>query len=168
MQDPSTSPSTLLLATGSEFGNLVNYEKSSGDSRLYNRVIVTSENQDSVVQNTYGLQYIAENTEPSSPTRIEKMGELDYFYTSSFFTSLDQMQWYAEALLKIVALEEYELDFEVVPFYWSEAGDIIEFADPRSGVDEPTRFLMSNFDIPLGLGTMSGNARRVTIVGKAT
>ena len=168
MQDPSLSPSTLLLTTGSEYGNLVNYTKSSNDSRLYNRVIVTSENQDAVADSTYGLQAIAENTQPGSPTSIDRIGERDYFYTSSFFTSLEQMQRYADKLLKIVALEEYSLDFDVVPFYWSEAGDIIEFSDPHAGVDEPTRFLMDSFNIPLALGTMSGTAKRVTIVGQAT
>jgi hypothetical protein len=168
MQDPSQSPATLLLATGSKYGNLVSYAKSSNDTRIYNRVIITSDAQDVVALAGSGLQVIIANTEPSSPTRVAKLGERDYFYTSSFFTSLDQMQRYGEKLLKIVALEEYNLDFEVVPFYWSEAGDILDFADPDAGTDEPTRFLLSDFSVPLGLGTMSGSGKRVTIVGQAT
>lgn len=168
MRDPSLSPASLLLATGADYGNLVDWEKSSNDSRLYNRVIITSTNDGVTSSIDNGLQVIVANTEPSSPTRVAKIGERDYFYTSSFFTNEAQMQSYGEKLLKIVALEEYSLDFTVVPFYWTEAGDILDFEDPDSGVDEPTRFLLSNFSIPLALGTMTGTGKRVTIVGQAT
>lgn len=168
MRDPSLSPASLLLATGNEYGNLVDWAKSSNDSRLYNRVIITSTNDDVTATADNGMQVIIANTEPGSPTRVEKIGERDYFYTSSFFTNTDQMQAYGEKLLKVVALEEYNLDFTVVPFYWSDAGDILDFIDPDAGVDEPTRFLLSNFSIPLALGTMTGTGKRVTIVGQAT
>lgn len=169
MRDPSTSPASIQLATGPDIGNLVDYEKSSNDSRIYNRVIVTSENQDIVAATGAGLQVTAENNEPSSPTRISRLGERDYFYTSNFFTTEDQMTRYASKLLKIVALEEFELSFSAVPFFWSEAGDILDFVDPDPGEGEPDRFLLTNFSIPLGLGTMSGSGKRVTIVGaKAT
>ena len=173
LQDPFLSAPSLTLATGADIGNLVDYEKSSNDTRIYNRVVVTA---DSGAQAQTGttMQAIAANTDPNSPTRIATPGvpgglnERTYFYTSSFFTAQSQLDNYALKLLKFVALEEFELSFSAVPFYWSDAGDILQFVDPDAGGDEPTRFLLTNFSMPLGLGPMSGTGKRVTRVGAAT
>jgi hypothetical protein len=70
-------------------------------------------------------------------------------------------------MLKIKSLEDFNLTFSALVFPWLEAGDVMEFRDPRAGDDEPTKFLLTSFDMPLSLGPMGGAAKRVTIVGNA-
>lgn len=166
-RDPVLSPAGLTLSADSHRGNLVSYNKKSSSARIYNQVVVTGDNQDDA---SNGILYfgVAENHNPASPTSIENLGQIiTYFYTSSFFTSSQQCQQVAEAMLKIKALEDYQLAFSAVIFPWLEGGEVIEFQDPKPGVDEPTRFLLTNFDIPMALGPMSGNGKRVTIIGQA-
>lgn len=164
--DPSTSPSTLTLTAGMNAGNnLVDWTETSDKSQLYNRVVVSGTSQDSTITgNIY--QGVAENHEPSSPTSIENLGwTRTYYYSSSLFTSNAQCQAYAQSLLSIMALESFELDYSSIVFAWLEAGEIvdIERSDVQPGT--PTRFLHTNFTIPLTLGPMSGTAKRITIVG---
>ena len=42
---------------------------------------------------------------------------------------------------------------------------MLGFKDPFSSDSIPTRFLFSNFSIPLELGPMSGTGKRIVIVG---
>lgn len=163
--DPTTSPVTLLLQTGGEFGNLVDWELSSDDSELYNRIVVSGISDDSSISGAI-YQGIAENHEPSSPTSIENLGQTrDYFYTSSFFTSNAQCQAYAQTLLSYHALESFEMDYTSLVFAWLEAGEIIECDIPNAEPTDPTRFLSVSFTIPLSLDPMTGVAKRVTVVG---
>ena len=161
--DPVTSPASVSLAVGEPDGNLVSYSKSSNDSRIYNRVVVTGEDSETLGEGVF-FQAVAENNEPTSPTRIERLGSIDYFYTSAFFTSTEQCQRTADNFLSVMALEEFNLDFSSLVFPWLEAGEIAEFSDPTKA-DFPERFLLTNFSIPLGLSAMSGTAKRVSIVG---
>jgi hypothetical protein len=166
-RDPVLSPAELVLSTNSHTGNLVSYTKKSSSARIYNQVVVTGDNQDDA-SNGILYQGIAENHDPASPTSIENLGEtITYFYTSSFFTSSAQCQAVAESMLKIKSLEDYQLSFSAIVFPWLEGGGIVEFQDPKPGVDEPTRFLLTTFDIPMALGPMSAAAKRVTIIGQA-
>lgn len=166
-RDPVLSPAGLTLSADSVTGNLVSYSKKSSSGRIYNQVVVTGENQDSA---SNGIVYsgIAENHNPSSPTSIENLGQtITYFYTSSFFTSSAQCRATAESMLKVKSLEDYSLAFRAIIFPWLEAGEAVDFQDPRPGVDEPTRFLLINFELPMALGPMPANAKRVTIIGQA-
>lgn len=161
-QDPVTAPFATLLATGPTIGNLITYEKSLNDSRIYNKIVVTGESTDADVPPVYA---IATNTEPSSPTRIAAIGERLYQYTSSFITTVLQAQDVADKFLKLHALEEFDLNFEAIAYPWLDVGEIVQFADPRPSAGQPDRFLLSSLTVPLGLGGMSGNAKRVTVVG---
>jgi hypothetical protein len=166
-RDPVLSPAGLILSADSSKGNLVTYSKKSSSTRIYNQVVVTGDNQDDASTGVI-YQGIAENHNPDSPTSIENLGQIiSYFYTSSFYTSSAQCQATAEAMLKIKSLEDYQLGFSAVLFPWLEAGEVVDFEDPRPGVDEPTRFLLISFELPMALGPMSGAAKRVTIIGQA-
>lgn len=160
--DPLQAPLSATLQTGPSVGNLASYSKSVNDTRLYNHIIVTGEANDETV-----IPVMAEaiNTEPSSPTRVAAIGDRLYQYTSSFITSEAQAQNVADKFLKIHALEEYDLNFNSIAMPWLEVGEIVEFVDPRPSAGQPSRFLLSSISIPLGLGPMSGNAKRVTVVG---
>lgn len=158
--DPVSSPFAQTFQTGLE-GNLVDWSRSTNDSRLYNHIIVTGESGQEGSIPFFGE---ARNEEPGSPTRIERIGDRSYFFTSGFFTSDEQCQQLALRWLKEKALESYEVGWTSLAYPWLEVGEIVEFLDPRRYAHEPTRFLMDTLNIPLGLGPMSATAKRVTFV----
>jgi hypothetical protein len=159
--DPSTSPVTLTFETGPK-GNLVDWSKSSTDTEIRNRIICVSDGSDQVLP-FYGE---AVNTEITSPTNTTRLGERTFIYTSPFFTSNDQCKATAQQMLKIKALESFNVDFSSLVFPWTEAGEIVEFLDPDAAAYDPTRFLLSSFTIPLKLGPMTATAKRIIIVGE--
>lgn len=163
--DPTTSPITLHLQTGGDDGNLVDWDISSDDSMLYNRVVVSGTSLDSAISgNIY--QAVSENHEPSSPTSIENLNRtITYYYSSPFFTSNAQCQAYADSLLAFHALEAYNLNYTSLVFMWLEAGEIIQADLPNASSTDPDRFLSVSFTIPLTLDPMTGVGKRVTIVG---
>lgn len=160
-QDPVLSPVVARFATGNPDGNLVRYTRSVSDSELYNHIVITSEatNEDS-------LPFFGEalNTEPDSPTRISKIGDRPFFWSSAALTSDAACRELADSWLKIYALESYDLSFESIPYPWIDVGDIVEIVEPDKLASDPIRFLLSSVTIPLDLGPMSGSARRLTVV----
>jgi hypothetical protein len=162
--DPSFSPIAQVFSTGEE-GNLVSWNRSVNDSRLYNHIIVTGENVESG-EGDNQLPFFGEaiNDEPSSPTRVSRIGDRAYFFTSSFFTSDQQCIDLARSWLKIHALESYELDWSSLVYPWLEVGTIVQFLDPLRLESDPTRFLLDTLTIPLDLGPMSATGKRVTFV----
>lgn len=158
-RDPYTSPSEFTFQTG-DTSNLADYEKVLNDSRLYNHVVV-----EGAATDTIPVWAEATNTIATSPTRISRIGDRLYQYVSSFITTTAQAQQVADNFLTIHALEEFEGNLESLMFPWMEAGDIVDFIDPRPYPGEPTRFLLSSFNIPMKLGTMSSTVKRVSDVG---
>jgi hypothetical protein len=160
--DPTSAPIVYTFATGPLEGNLVSYGKTVNDNRIYNKIVVTGEASDAEI---IPVSAIATNTSPTSPTSIAKIGERVFQYTSAFITTTLQAQTVADSFLKIHALEEFDLNFAAIALPWLEVGEIIEFIDPRPAAGQPTRFLLSSLNLPLGLEAMSGNAKRVSVVG---
>lgn len=157
-QDPVSTPTMVTFDTG-EFGNLVSYTKASRDSRLYNSIVVIGESS-----NNIPIYAIAQNTTPGSPTSIDQIGERVFTYKSAFITTQEQGQQVAQNMLAIHALEEYDVSLESICLPWLEGGDVIEFVDPAPATGEPTTFLLSSFNIPMALGSMSSSCKRVTKV----
>lgn len=172
--DPTLDPVAWSFTQGLG-GSLIKYTKSSNDSRIFNHVIVTgatiggepTELAGAVTGNTVSEVIYAEakNTDAGSPTNIERIGDRVLPYQSDLFTSVRQAQDYADMMMKIASLEEYSMNFESLILPWLTAGDIVEIKQPDDDEYTPSRFLLSNFSIPMGLGSMSGVARRVTVVG---
>lgn len=158
--DPTLSPVSHTFQTGKVVGNLVSWEKSADDTRIYNHIAVTGGDP-----NSTPVFAEAVNTNPSSPTRVALIGDRLYEFVSSFITTVQQAQDVADKFLKIHALEEYEISINTIVAPWLEAGEIAQFIDPDAPVTDPTRFLMTAYTIPLGLEPMSATGRRVTIVG---
>lgn len=157
--DPVTSPLAFTFQTG-EDGNLVTYEKRQSPARIYNVVVVAGEATD-----TIPVAYVAKNTEPSSPTSIANLGqERVYQYTSAFITTQAQAQSIAESFLAIHALEQFDLSISSLVIPWLEAGEIVEFVDPDPSPGDPSRYLLSDFTLPLNLGAMTATGKRVTVV----
>lgn len=170
-QDPSTSPVTWVFTTGKQAGTLVKYERSSEDSLIKNHCVVIGAAQ----TDDSGFSTVAfgeaRNDDPASPTRIAVAGEIGGLedrvdlFKSQYITEQVQAQAVAEARLAISALEQYNITFEslIIPFI--DAGDIVHIETDNESEYTPVRFLLANFAMPMGLGSMSGVARRVTLVG---
>lgn len=162
-RDPSSTASVWTFQTGSSVGNLASFMKSANDSRLFNHVVVVGE---STAQLPVTAE--AENNLPGSPVNIDRIGRRTYFYESNFVSTLSQAQDLADTLLRVMALESYEMEFEALVASWLEVGEVVNILDPRPWTDQPDRFLLTDLTIPIGLGAMSGTGKRVTLVGSTT
>lgn len=159
MVDPLTAPLLYTFKTGAA-GNLVDFSRSTNDSRLFNDVIVYGDSPSAPL-----IFAQAQNVAPSSPTRIASLGRRTYAYTSSFFTTTPAAQTFAGKLLSVMALEQYDMSLSSIVLPWLEGGGAVEALLPDATVGDPTRFLLSAFSIPMALGPMSGSVKRITIVG---
>lgn len=158
MTDPATSALAHTFLTGST-GNLASWKKVTEDTRMRNHVIVYGDGTDNPL--VFGE---AENTRPESPTRIARLGRRTEVITTAFIDNDTDAEALAETMLKVMALEQYDVTIEALTAPWLEVGETIEFLDPNAEVTEPTRFLLSSLTLPLVPGTMSANAKRVHLV----
>ncbi len=160
--DPTLSPISHVFKSGAS-GNLSTLDRSTNDSRIYNHIVVYGD----PASGEQRMPYIAEakNNNLSSPTRISKIGDRYYSYASTFFTSQLQCQDYADRLLKLHALESFELNFTAINYPWIEVGEIGQVIDPNAVPTDPDRYLLDTASIPLSLGPMSSTGKRVTVVG---
>lgn len=162
--DPSFGPISHTFKTGkiSDGGNLVSYERSADDSRLFNHVIVIGDRgSDSLAP------FFAErkNTNPASRTNIARIGDrLMDPIQGTYFTSQYQVDSTANNMLKVAALESYNVNFSSIFYQWLDVGEVVEFLEPDRYVTDPTRFLLDTLNLPMGLGPMSGTAKRVTMI----
>lgn len=140
-------------------GNMVEFSKSSDDTDMFNVVVVQSETAD----DKPSIIAVAKNTNTNSPTSISQIGQRLIAYTSKAITTKKEAQTLASAYLKTAGLHSYSIDLNTLQLFWLEAGQIIQFIDPYAIEKEPDRFLLSSFTIPLGLETMSMNAKRLVI-----
>ena len=157
--DPTLSPVSHEFLTGPVVGNLVDWEKSANDTRIFNHISVIGADSDEIP-----VWADAINTNPLSPTNTDLLGDRVDTYESALVTTFPQAQALADTFLKIAALEEFEINMQSIVYPWLEAGEIVRFKDPNSTSNEPDRFLLTSFDIPMGLQPMSAVGRRVTIV----
>lgn len=165
--DPYLSPVSWIFRGGDSDGTLVNYDRSSNDSRIKNHIMVQGP-ATSTPANFSSIVFVEiRNEDPRSPTNIQRIGDRVQEYQSDVFTSNEFARAFAEKRMKILSLEEYNIDFESLVIPWLEASDIVDIDDSGGSDYVPSRFLLSNFTLPLKLGSMSGTGRRVTIVGSS-
>lgn len=161
--DPSTSPVSWAFNTG-EQGNLVDFEKSTNDSNVYNHVLVYGDPSDTSIGASYFGE--AQIIDPTSPVHRDKIGDrvMPPFVTS-FLASDQEAVDLAQSMLRIAALESYNIGFSSVYYPWLEAGEITDIVDPDIEEFEPSRFLLDTINFPLGLGPMTATGKRITFVG---
>lgn len=159
VRDPTTSPSIWTFQTGPEVGNLVRFTKSANDTRLFNHIVVLGQSTAQIP-----VTGEAENTRIGSPSAIDLIKRRTYSYESNFVTTQTQAEDLATTLLHVMSLESYEMEFESLVASWLEVGEVVDILDPEPWVDQPTRFLLTDLTIPLGLGQMSGTGKRVQLV----
>ncbi len=166
--DPTFDPLIWTFEGGATQGSLVKWDRSSNDSNLFNHIIIagsssTATDGTGIVSTVFAE---ARNDDPGSPTRIARIGDRTKpVIQSDYITSDSQAQSLANALLKISALEEYNINFESSVLPWIDVGTIVGIDDDSPSVYSPKRFLLSSLSIPLRLGAMTGVGRRVTMVG---
>lgn len=160
--DPTLGKIDYVFKTG-DGGNVSTLARGTNDSRIYNHIVVYGDPPSGEQR----LPYVASatNTTIGSPTAISRIGDRYYSYASTFFTSQQQCQDYANRLLKLHALESYELSFTAINYPWVEVGEIAQILDPNANPSDPDRYLFDTATIPLMLGPMSGTGKRVTMVG---
>lgn len=160
--DPTLGSINYVFKTG-DGGNVSTLGRGTNDSRIYNHIVVYGDPPSGEVR----LPYVASatNTTDSSPTAISRIGDRYYSYASTFFSTQQQCQDYANRLLKLHALESYELTFSSINYPWVEVGEIAQILDPNAVAGDPDRYLFDTATIPLTLGPMSGTGKRVTVVG---
>jgi len=157
--DPLTAPLGHTFKAGTD-GSLVSFELNTDDSRLFNEVVVYGAGTDNKL-----VTGIAKNTAVASPTRIARIGRRTMDFPSQFVTDNTEATAIANRLLAVAALEQYDVSMTSIVAPWLEAGEAVEFLSPVGAVGDPTRFLLTNFTIPLGLSAMSSQVKRVHIVG---
>lgn len=158
-RDPATGAPTFTFQTGTA-GNLVTYTKKSDDARLYNHIVVIAERSDTIP--IYGEASVTDTT---LSTHKNKIGDRVFVYNSSVIDTQAAANDLAAAYLKIYGLEEYQVSLESIVFPWLEAGDVIEFIDPSpTDPNLPSRYFLASFTVPLMIGSMGLDARRVQIV----
>lgn len=160
--DPYLDPPQYTFQTGVN-SNIDSFEKSINDSRLYNHVVVTGGTDDP--ENSLPPYAVRTNTDPASPTRVEKIGRRSYFYTSEFMTTQEQVDDVADKFIKVHALEQFDVSLSSLVVPYMEAGITVNFENPRPSIGEPTKYLLSSFTIPLTLGSMSSSVKRIISVG---
>lgn len=156
--DPTLGQPEYAFTTGPD-GQIESYEKRTADARLYNHIIVTGDDSD-----TIPVWAEAKNEVVGSPTSIARIGDRSFFFTSSFITTYAQALDVANKFLKVHALEQFEASLNTVVLPWLDAGIIVDFIDPDPADGDPTRYLLSSLSIPLSLGSMPLTAKRVTEV----
>ncbi len=159
--DPLLTPSSLQLTTG-EGGNLVSRTARTSGSQIFNHVVVVGESSDSTVPLVFAEVL---NTDPGSPTSVDRIGQRTKRISSALVTTDNQALDLARTMLSVSALEEFEMAFTAVLLPWVEPGEIVEMVDPAGDYWGPTKYLLSTLSLPLDLGPMSGTAKRVMKVG---
>lgn len=158
--DPSTSPVVYDFLTGAA-GNLAAYTKSTDDSQIFNHVIVTGITSDDDRLPVFGE---FSNTAAGSPTRIARLGERLMKYDSAFVDTDTKAMVLARQMLRIAALESFVVDMDTLVLPWLEVNTVISFTPPDPDPGDPVNFLLTNLEIPLGLGTMKVTGKRIQVV----
>lgn len=169
--DPVTSPTVHTFA-GGDSGSLVGLTVARSGARLYNHVVVRGESSDRTVPAVWAE---AENTEPSSPTRIYDPDHPDLggiprttlTYVSPLITTTTQAQTTADALLTQRAILDLSASIVGLVIPWIDVGQVVAVEDPNPAAGEAavSRWRLDSFPVPWAPGPVTYQASRVTRVG---
>jgi hypothetical protein len=163
--DPVMSPVSWIFRPGQLDGTLIDFERSSNDSRVFNHIMVRGATNTSSLGFNTTVFAERSNTEFDSPTNIDRIGDRVYPIQSDYITTQEQADVIAEQQLRIASLEEYEIAFSSVVLPWIDVSTIVDLVDEDVAETTPQRFLLSSLNLSMELGPMSGIGRRVTITG---
>lgn len=158
-QDPFTTPSDYQFTTGQD-GNMAGYRKSAKRTRIRNHIVAIGESASQVP-----VFAEATNTDPNSPTNVDRLGYMTEIFESSFIETTLQAQEIADKKLKFSALEQFDVAIESILVPYIEGGIIVEFHDPDPAPNDPIKFLLQTIDIPMIAGPMTSQAGRIISLG---
>jgi len=174
-QDPTTFAPVWTFKGGDPDGSLVAGDsppvRSTNDSSLYNHIVVRGSGQSNSLVFAEALV-----TDPSSPVYVGDatsglgdgsnpgIGDRTWSFLSSLVASDQEAATLAAAYLKVMALESYEIDFTSIVVPWLDGGDVVSYVDPDPELGQPTNYLLSSFEIPMGIDPMTGVMKRVVSV----
>lgn len=163
VSDPSAVGLRFSIAGSNAPRNLISASRSSSDSQVFNAVRVYATGEEN---NVTGARFVCklENTDPASPTSIQRIGRRPTSYSSELFTSQQEVDEYARKFFEVSTLQDFSLSFDGVVYPWLEANEIVNLEED-SGSRMLERYLVTEFSIPVGIGSMSGTAKRITKVG---
>lgn len=160
--DVSTSPPFIIFGSTSDTDGATTAERSVTDTGIFNDLVVRSSNADA---ETTGLAPMSrwQNNDPDSSTSITRIGRRSQSYESELFLTKADTDEYLTLWKKTAALETWELGFGFRYLPWLEVGRVIEMPDPNNK-NVPARYLLTDVDAPVGLGVVTGTAKRLTIL----
>lgn len=150
-QDPATLAAEYTFRIDAT-SNIASYSKKSTDARLRNHIVVQGENADQVP-----IIGEAENTTAASPTRIARVGRRTEIINSAFVKTQTQANELAANMLKVMGLEQFDLDMTAITVPYLDVGAIAAF-DNGVTVDE---YIIRSLSLSSQLGPMSVTAGRV-------
>lgn len=164
-QDPVLSPLVWTFNTDPDAGTLVSFKRSSDDSLVKNHTIVigaTVTDNSGVSTTAFGE---AVNDDVSTPTYRARIGDRANIFKSDYITETSDAQALADARLRVMALEQFQVDFSCPILPWLDANDIVDITNPKDSSFVPSRFLLSSYTLPMSLQPMTAVAKRITIAG---
>ena len=156
--DPHTSQPQYTFQVGAD-SNLSEIKRNISDALIFNHIAVEGETPGGVP--VWGEAF---NYNPTSPTRIQRLGFRTKQVKNSWVVSNTQATEVAEQILLYSSLERYEADLMSLVIPWLDVGITVNFDDPSAAPGDPTRFLMSQLEINLDLSPAKARVGRVTSV----
>lgn len=155
--DPYTSQPQYTFRVGVD-ANLGEIERNISDALVFNHVIVEGETPGGVP--VWGEAF---NNDPSSPTRITKLGIRSApTIKNSWVVTNEQAADVATRQLAYSSLERYEADLSTLIVPWLDVGITVNFDDPEAVSGDPNRFLLDKYEISLDLSPAKAHVGRVT------
>lgn len=153
-------PEVWRIATGAA-GTILSADDRLTRDGVYNRVVAIGQRSDG----TPPVWAVAEDTDPASPTRVDgPFGPKPRFYSSAMFTTTEQCQAAADALLARVRGASVRTTLTTLVNPALEPGDVIVAAD---GLGRTLRIILDKITVPLSVtGTQPLQARSDQLPGE--
>jgi hypothetical protein len=129
-----------------DLSTILGINRTWDDEKTYNHVVVTGESSTGSI-----VRAEAMDTDPSSPTYYRgRFGDVVYFFSSKFITTLAQAKAVASLLLRRVLGTSELVRFPAIVNPAHDVGDLVAIRRGASKVD--SEYVISSLAIPLGAG----------------
>lgn len=153
---PTVNDSPVWTVSSGELGVMLDAERSRSIAKVYNVVVVSGADVDG---SPPFVPVTIADTNPTSPTRVSKLGRIPYFYSSPLFTSANQARTAGLVLFDRVRLPASQVSMEITPNPALQSGDVIAVALPDGSVE---MHILDRVETPL---TVDGSQ---SLVGRST
>ncbi len=158
MPDPATGSEVFTFKTGQPDGSLASYTKHTTSTQLKNHIIVYG------TASTNATVFAEAVVADSSPVSPKEIGDRVQEVQSAIISTTAQAQALADSMIKVAALEDYDVSLTSIVLAFLDVNQIVGFIDPDPDPIDPSRFLLTSFSIPLKLAGMDAVAKRISLV----